>query len=110
MTIKTYDDIESFGMAFNSATVRRYDDGDVDEMVLGSLDLRREVAGLDAAGRAWELWRAGKYNSEGVDVLWVPDADRAGVVWGAGADWTDAASPQDALERYFGVDGKEMCE
>ena len=34
-------------------------------------------------------------------MLWLQDAGRAGIAWGADAIWTDAVSPDDALRRYF---------
>lgn len=42
------------------------------------------------------------------DVLYIPSVGRAGIAWGADADWTDADSIEDAIERYLGIDGKEM--
>lgn len=48
-------------------------------------------------------------NETQVVMIWHPQALRAGIAWGADADWTDAASAQDAAERFFGIGGKEMC-
>lgn len=74
-----------------------------------SIDLRHEADELNQKQVGWEYAR---YLIDGeataVDVLFVPSADRAGVAWGADADWTDASSLDDAIERYFGIDGKEM--
>ena len=33
-------------------------------------------------------------------LLWIPAQNRAGIAWGADASWTDATSPEDALERF----------
>jgi hypothetical protein len=78
---------------------------------IGPLDLRAEATHLTAAGESWECWQeAQKYNEETITVLYVPEVGRAGIAWGADAQWTDATSVQDALERYLGVDGKEMSE
>ena len=97
MPIRTYADLETL------TPVSRVDD-------IGPLDLRAEATHLTAAGEPWECWVAGKYNEEAITVLYVPAVGRAGIAWGADAQWTDATSVQDALERYFGDDCKEMSE
>jgi len=35
-------------------------------------------------------------------VLYAPAAGRAGIAWGADADWTDADSLEDGVRRYLG--------
>jgi hypothetical protein len=106
MTIKTYDDIQGFGRV----AVERHGDGGFDVEAISHLDLRREAATLTGLGEEWEVWRTYNHNEQNVEVLWVPGAGRAGVAWGGNADWTDADDPQDALERYFRINGQEMCE
>jgi len=102
--MKTYDDIQ---------TVDRLTIATADEAGrhIHFLDLRREAAVAIARGEGpVELLAAGAYNAEAVEVLYFPASGRAGVAWGADAAWTDADGADDALERYFGVGGKEMCE
>lgn len=76
-----------------------------------SIDLRHEAERLDALKVDWEFSRFSiDGESTWVNVLYVPSAMRAGVAWGADADWTDANSAVDAIERYFGIDGKEVVK
>lgn len=89
--MKTYNDIETFCRV---------------EQV-SALDLRHWTP---ADGTPYEYWRAGAYNQEALEILWLPTIHRAGIAWGADAVWTDAKSAKDALERYFGVNGKDMQE
>jgi hypothetical protein len=59
----------------------------------------------------WRCYRLRAPAGEGPDrvwILWYPEILRAGICWGGVTDWTDADSPDDAYERYFGIDGKEM--
>ncbi len=72
------------------------------------IDLRAEAQQCETDNEPWEAWTAGAYNSEGITILWIPGAQRAGLAWGADAQWTDADSVEDALQRFFGVDDKEM--
>jgi hypothetical protein len=64
---------------------------------LTALDLRR-YAGTPA--------EAARVTVEGqvqrLDVLYVPEDGRAGIADGADADWTDANSLEDAVQRYLG--------
>ena len=43
---------------------------------------------------------AGYRKSVAGQMLWFPGIGRAGITWGADADWTDADSPEDAVRRY----------
>ena len=61
-------------------------------------DLRSEFAVL---GPNMERWTAGLPNEERLEILWLPDQQRAGVAWGSDAQWTDACSPKDALLRFL---------
>jgi hypothetical protein len=73
---------------------------------LSALDLIAEASTLNTP---YEMWRYGAYNAEAIEILWVPSVGRAGIAWGADAQWTDADSVEDAVQRFFGVDDKEMC-
>jgi len=67
---------------------------------LSSCDLREEARGIEDS----EMWKTDEYNSEQIEILWLPSTQRAGIAWGADADWTDAISPEDALRRFFAND------
>ena len=47
--------------------------------------------------------------AEAVDLVMF-GTDRAGIAWGGDAVWTDCASPEDAIERYLGIDDKAMID
>ncbi len=47
---------------------------------------------------------------ERAEVLWYSSAGRGGFAWGAPADWTDADSLEDVIERALGIGDKEMAE
>ena len=90
---------------------------DVETMVMirdpeeiGPIDLRAEAMDLTAENQKWECWRAGAYNQQSISILWVPNLCRAGVCDGDDSQWTDAYSVDDALQRYFREDGKEIAE
>jgi hypothetical protein len=106
VTIKTYADITTR----EQRIIRCF--GDIADLSpIGALDLREEAKNAFLREDETEVHYlvATAYNSEAVQVLYCPRSGRAGVGWGADAVWTDADSAEDALERYFGVDGKEMC-
>ena len=63
---------------------------------------------LDRGGQPVQYLRAAAGTAEAVEVVYLPDNGRAGVARGGDASWTDAGGAGDALERYFGVNGKEM--
>lgn len=71
-----------------------------------SVDLRREAE----QRRGWSCWRASLGNTSAIEILYYPEIQRAGIAWGADAQWTDASSIQDALKRFLGVDGAMMSE
>lgn len=91
--MKKYEDIQ------NVKSIERAED-------FRHLDLRRVASDVDATGSPWTGLRASAYNEQSVEVLYCDG--RAGVAWGADVIWTDASSPDDALRRFFGVDGLEM--
>jgi hypothetical protein len=41
------------------------------------------------------------------EMLWFPAIGRAGIAWGGGANWTDADSPEDALQRWVSGEMRE---
>ncbi len=102
--IKVYDDIEQI-TAFAISNEEC-----VEERITSTTLKRLAYDYLSIGHRDAILWHATAFNQEKVEVLFLPKHSRAGVVHGGVGDWTNASSPQDALERYFGVDGKEMCE
>lgn len=94
--MKDYSDIETFSQLNNP-----------DQESLPS-DLSEVIAMLDEDNR-FEIWEAAAFNQESIIILYLPYCGRAGIAWGADASWTDCNSAQDALERYFGINGKEIC-
>ncbi len=67
-----------------------------------------DISADELTAQQWELWSCCAYNEPNLHVLYFPTCGRAGVVHGGDAAWTDADSVQDAIERYFGDDDKEM--
>ncbi len=84
---------------------------DLDQIV--PCDMRREVE--DNPGTRYEYYTGQVFNedgnayAEGIRVLYLPQEGRAGVCWGGDSRWTDCESAEDAVDRFFGNDGKEMC-
>jgi len=69
---------------------------------LRATDLREEAADLMARGAAVEAARVFfEGQAEAAEVLYIPEAGRAGLVWGGDAEWTDASSIEDAVQRYL---------
>ena len=85
---------------------------------IGAIDLQEEykLSGADDP-TDWEYYTAqtvgenGYINTgeEAIEILYSPQIGRAGIVWGADADWTDCDSAEDALDRFFGNNDKYMC-
>lgn len=74
---------------------------------ISATDLHDEAQELIAQGTQGveayilHLWTPeGKMYPEGAEVLFV-SYGRAGIAWGADAQWTDARSPEDAAERWI---------
>lgn len=69
--------------------------------LVSALDLRNEAAAAIAEGRPAELcsWMGGG-DSEGGILVWFADAERAGIVTDGESEWTDATSPEQAVDRY----------
>lgn len=62
-----------------------------------ALDLRREAARAKEAGEPWQYFNvAYSDHPEQARVLILPAAGRAGVAWGADAQWTDLKAGEDA--------------
>lgn len=60
-------------------------------------DLRREAARAKEAGESWEYFNVVYADrAEQARVLILPAAGRAGVAWGADAQWTDLKAGEDA--------------
>ncbi len=47
-------------------------------------------------------------NTDRIYAVYLPTVGRAGCMAGGNPEWTEAYSATDALERYLGIDGKEM--
>jgi hypothetical protein len=76
---------------------------------IGSDILRATASAYFSAGhRCATLLQARGHDGAGLELLYLPQDRRAGVVADEGLVWTAAFSAQDALERYFGVEGKRM--
>jgi len=75
---------------------------------LSAIDLTAEAMHVEAC----EAYSVILYDDNGPKAsaaeMLIVDGCRAGISWGADADWTDCDSPEDAIERYLGIDGKEM--
>jgi hypothetical protein len=56
-----------------------------------------EIAQVEIDGKA-----------ERAQALFIPSIGRGGISWGADADWSDCDSIADLVERYLGIDDKEM--
>ena len=73
----------------------------IDPEDLSSIDLRKEAT----AGRECDCYRSDvKVSSNAADVIeivYFPEADRAGLAAGSDAQWTDASSAADALRRFM---------
>lgn len=71
---------------------------------LSATDLREEAEAILARGEG--PVEAARVRIEGepehIDVLYLPEVGRAGLAWGADADWTDCDSLEDAIRRYLG--------
>lgn len=68
-------------------------------------DLASEVRELAAAGTVYEYYAVtwtvdDRPEAEGGNLLWVPEAGRAGICAGGDSTWDDADSVEDALDHY----------
>ena len=65
------------------------------------LDIRQEAL------RHWKGWEGIRYtpragaDRQAIEVLFLPEQDRAGVARGGDAQWTDASSEAEALHRFL---------
>jgi hypothetical protein len=89
----------------------RYDIQKVEE--INSIDLNDELEKFEKC----ELALVTSCNEEGylssgekIEVLFIKEIGRAGISWGAQADWTCASSVEDAVERFLSVGEKVMCD
>ena len=79
---------------------------DIDD--LRSTDLYAEAHAPADADCVAALVTIGDHDMR-AEALFYEAVGRGGVVWGADADWTDANSIEDLMERYLGIGGKEMA-
>ena len=67
---------------------------------ISALDLREEYEEAQADDGPAEkhiiVMHDGGTEESTAEMLWFPIAGRAGVAWGAGADWFDASDPEEA--------------
>ena len=80
----------------------------MDEIEIGDLtstDLQQEVEIADGVLHAYRvtIWDdVGIEQLTGtVDALWVPEAGRMGIAWGADAEWVDALDPEEGMRRWI---------
>lgn len=66
---------------------------------ISPLDMRTEAAAILSRGEDFEI-----HIVDGVTVLWIPEANRAGCCTNGDTLWTDATSPEDAARRYVDDD------
>jgi len=72
---------------------------------IAAMDLRQEIQSAEITD--WEAYTFREYNEEGVEnqvrgeILYSSVLDRAGIVYGGDAVWTDCSSPEDAIHRFF---------
>ncbi len=68
---------------------------------LRSIDLRASM-GID---EVCECYRSSEtVGADAIEIIFYPDANRAGVASGSDAQWTDASSAADALRRFLNND------
>ena len=86
----------------------------IDIKEIGSIDLQEEIT-ANPEVTDWEAFVFVLFDKNGYEetarrgtVLYSPTIGRAGIEWGAGASWTDCVDEDDAMERYFEKNGKEM--
>lgn len=80
-----------------------------DAEAIGSTSTLRDVEQLQRDGESFELYRVASNDvAETGYVVYAPQAGRAGVAWGSESQWTDCSSAEDAVERFLGLDGKEL--
>lgn len=64
--------------------------------------------GYDAY-RVYPIGEDGYRQSVSAQMIYNAEAGRAGIAWGGNSMWTDCSSPEDAAERFFEINDKEMC-
>lgn len=67
---------------------------------IDAVDLSLELAGLECPVECARVSIEG--SAEGAQAIYVPDAGRGALAWGADAVWTDAESMGDVVERVLG--------
>ena len=80
---------------------------DVDGLTVPELlDSRRKALARDEAANAAVIKVSDFPNR--IQVLYLPTTGRAGLSWGTAVEWTNAGGISDAIERYFGLHGKQL--
>ncbi len=81
---------------------------EIDPSDITAGDLMQVIA--DEGGyEAYRVFRIGDDGyQDGVAGQMIYSVDRAGIFFGGDSDWTDCSSAEDAMERWLGIDGKEM--
>lgn len=82
-----------------------------------STDLRAEVNALADTDTRMEAYSVTLYGDNGygelvplaqrAEVLYVPEANRIGIAWGADADWLDADSIEGGIARWLAPDEED---
>ncbi len=82
---------------YTAAAYAAMDDDDRTIMLetIRPLDMRAEAAAILTQGEDVEI-----HTVDGVTILWIPEALRAGCCTNGDTLWTDATSPEDAARRY----------
>jgi hypothetical protein len=97
-------DLESVAGRMDELTVTRtysIETCSVDDLT--ALDLRRDAANIMREGEPVEAALVTvEGQAEPLNVLYCPEDGRAGIADGADAEWTDASSVEDAVQRYLG--------
>lgn len=89
--------------------VETYQYREVSQDDISAIDLREEDP-ISAIYAQVSFKLEGKefFEETGPEILYYPDEGRAGIAWDADAEWTDAHSIENAIDRFFDLDGWEM--
>lgn len=86
--------------------MQRYEISLCDPDRVGWIDLRKQMRLAQSQGWQYETYQLTTVNDDGYrgiacgHVLWLPRLKRAGIAAGSDADWTDAESPEHAMELW----------
>lgn len=83
-------------------SAEREDDFRDPDCGFGPRDMQGEYTESLARGEHPEIYSVvSAARGEGMTVMYIPEARRAGVCWGADTYWTDAGGPEEAVCRFF---------